>query len=102
MTYRLLGKGKKLISYWALLLFAAVSLFPLAGEAAEGKPSKQPIKIGVVFPLSGAAGESGQNLLKGFNLYVDQVHHKMGGRPVELIVENTEGSAAMAVAKVHK
>ena len=89
-----------------LLLVALISSLVLAGnpsvQAAKGSVEKGPIRIGVVLPLSGAAAESGQNLLKGFSLYMDEIHHKMSGRPVELLVENTESSPATAVAKFHK
>jgi branched-chain amino acid transport system substrate-binding protein len=64
--------------------------------------SRGPIKIGYIVPLSGAAQAAGQAMANGFNLYLDQVGHKMAGRTVDFIVESDESNPATGVGKVHK
>lgn len=69
---------------------------------AAAHSSDQPIKIGLLAETSGAAGVNGQAMVNGFNLFLDQVHHQIAGRPVQLIIENVEGNPATAVGKLHK
>jgi branched-chain amino acid transport system substrate-binding protein len=64
--------------------------------------SRGPIKIGYIVPLSGAAQAAGKTMENGFNLYLDQIGHKMAGRSVDFIVESDESNPATGVAKVHK
>jgi branched-chain amino acid transport system substrate-binding protein len=74
----------------------------LLGTAPVQAADSTPIKIGFVVPLSGAASAAGQDMVNGFNLYLDECHNKMGGRPVELLVESDDCSPATGVAKVRK
>ncbi|HEY9790734.1 MAG TPA: penicillin-binding protein activator [Candidatus Obscuribacterales bacterium] len=91
-----------------LLLVAAV--LPVTGwqpaslpaQAATSDQGKQPIKIGYIVPLSGQSAEAGHRIVDGMNLYLDEIHHQMGGRPVQLIVESDESSPPTAKAKVKK
>ena len=62
-----------------LLLFA---LFALPAQAAE------PVKIGMVTTLSTKAGYLGEEVRDGFKLAISQENGKLGGVPVELMVED--------------
>jgi len=77
----------------AALLFAVPSL---AARAAE------PIKIGILVPLSGNFAVNGQQTLTGLKMYFDKVGNKAGGHPLELFVEDTQGKPDVAVTKARK
>ena len=50
-----------------------------------------PIKIGVLAPLSGPFSSLGSHKVEGIKLFFDGAGMKAGGRPVQLLVEDTEG-----------
>jgi len=74
-----------------------------SGEAAPNEADgHEPIKIGFITSLSGVAGDGGQAMVNGVNLYLDQIKHSMAGRRVELLVENDGSNPATAVSKFKK
>ncbi len=85
-----------------LTLCAFISGNPTWAESSKPDSDKAPIKIGYLVPLSGVAAPGGQDMVDGFNLYLDKIHHKMAGRPVELVVESDESSPATAILKINK
>jgi branched-chain amino acid transport system substrate-binding protein len=68
------------------LLAAAVGLAALAAQAAD------PIKIGMVAPLTGPGAESGRFQTQGAKLAADEVNKAGGvlGRPLELVIEDDQ------------
>jgi ABC-type branched-subunit amino acid transport system substrate-binding protein len=77
------------------LVFAPVS-------AAE---KKEPIKIGVVLPLSGGLELFGQQGIQGAEMAVAEINAAggvLGGRPFELIIEDNKTDPKTAVEKVNK
>jgi branched-chain amino acid transport system substrate-binding protein len=77
----------------AALLFAALSLSVRAAD---------PIKIGILLPLSGNFTENGQQTLTGLKMYFDEVGNKAGNYPLELLVEDTQGKPDVGVTKARK
>ncbi len=77
----------------AALLLGAPSL---AARAAD------PIKIGILLPLSGNFTENGQQTLTGLKMYFDEVGNKAAGHPLTLFVEDTQGKPDVAVTKARK
>jgi branched-chain amino acid transport system substrate-binding protein len=67
-------------------LAAAAGLAPFAAQAAD------PIKIGMVAPLTGSAAESGRFQTQGAKLAVDEINKAGGvlGRPIELTIEDDQ------------
>ncbi|WNJ92759.1 ABC transporter substrate-binding protein [Bosea sp. 685] len=65
-------------------------LLGLAASAllAGGGHAQQPVKIGMVTTLSGPGGYLGQDIRDGFKLAIDMAGGKLGGVPVELVVED--------------
>ncbi|MBM4438961.1 MAG: ABC transporter substrate-binding protein [Candidatus Rokubacteria bacterium] len=84
----------------ALLTLAALvlpALLPPATQAQSG-----PIKIGMLAPLTGPFAQIGKDMVSGTELYLDEIGRQMGGRKVELIVEDDEGNPATALNKSRK
>src|ERR1700755_1956099 len=80
--------------------------FPCAGLAillslAAGQAlAQEKLKIGVIVTLSGPAAALGQQVRDGFNLAVQDLGGKMGGRDVEVVVADDELKPDGAVTKV--
>jgi branched-chain amino acid transport system substrate-binding protein len=66
----------------SLLALAAASLFATSALAQD------PVKIGMITTLSGPAGYLGQDVRDGFQLAIDMEGGKLGGVPVNVLVED--------------
>jgi branched-chain amino acid transport system substrate-binding protein len=90
----------------AALIIAAVTI--LAGQEARQEVSRSrpsttaPIKIGFLAPLSGPYVQNGRDILNGFLLALDEIGHRVAGRPIELIVEDDEAIPAVGLTKARK
>lgn len=69
----------------ASLLVLASAAALLAGPALA---QQQPVKIGMITTLSGPGGYLGQDIRDAFKLAIEQEGGKLGGVPVELVVED--------------
>ena len=78
-----------------MMTVAAVALMGVAGTAQ----AQDKLKIGIVTTLSGPAAVLGQQLRNGFELAVKDNGGKLGGRDVELIVQDDELKPDVAVSK---
>jgi branched-chain amino acid transport system substrate-binding protein len=76
----------------------------LSATAIGGAHAADPIKIGVVTPLSGTYAGIGQQVRWGLDLATKEVNAAGGimGRQVELIFEDEEANPAVAVQKADK
>lgn len=72
----------------------------LVALGVAGAQAQEPIKIGIVSVLSGPQAALGQQLRDGFQLAVDQMGGKLGGRPVQITVIDDELKPDVAVGKV--
>ena len=68
---------KKLVSVAALALLAAAPAF-----------AQQPVKIGMVTTLSGPGGYLGADVRDAFNLAIEMEGGKLGGVPVQMLIED--------------
>ncbi|RDJ23046.1 ABC transporter substrate-binding protein [Bosea caraganae] len=80
---------------YALSLSAGLLALGIAGAQAQ-----EPLKIGVVSVLTGPQAALGQQVRDGFQLSVDQLGGKFGGRPVQITVIDDELKPDVAVSKV--
>ena len=80
-----------------VVLFVVCLLASAATVSAQG-----PIKIGLLAPTSGQFAQIGKDMVAGTELYLDEIDRRVGGRPIELIVEETEGNPQVALTKARK
>ena len=83
-----------------VLLLAVVGL--LAGVDPGRAAAQGPIKIGFLSPISGAIAQAGKDMYSGCELYWQERGMQVGGRRLEVILEDTEGQPATAVTKLRK
>ena len=64
----------------------------------------QPVQIGVLSPLTGAAAGTGQAQLAGFELALEEINEAGGvlGEPLEIVVEDTQANNAVAQSAFEK
>src|SRR5262249_16121661 len=77
---------------------ASVGRRSTAGWAAD----KGPIRIGYFGPLTGNFSQTGKDMTDGFNLFWQEVGHKVAGREVKVIVEDSDPEPTGAVTKVRR
>jgi branched-chain amino acid transport system substrate-binding protein len=83
-----------------VMLLAVVGL--LAGVDPGRAAAQGPIKIGFLSPISGAIAQAGKDMYSGCELYWQERGMQIGGRRLEVILEDTEGQPATAVTKLRK
>jgi branched-chain amino acid transport system substrate-binding protein len=81
-----------------LLAFLAISGLGMPAQAAD----KGPIKIGYIAPLTGTWAQAGQDMVVGTKLFLESINYTMGGRKVELIIEDEGAVASTAITKARK
>lgn len=61
-----------------------------------------PIKIGLMAPLTGVVAAGGREMVDGFQMYLDEQGGQMGGRKVEVVVEDDGANPDMALQKARR
>ena len=81
-----------------IVVVVAVALLGLLGIGAQAADQKEPIKIGAFFALSGPAANIGTPTKLVAQMVVDKINKEGGinGRPIELIMGDTESDPAKA------
>lgn len=64
--------------------------------------SNAPLKIGVLNTFSGPSASTGDWNWSGLNVYLDEVHHTLAGRKVELLKEDDQFNPQIGLEKVRK
>ena len=85
-------------------LLGGIAALPFAPHLANAQTS-EPIRIGVLAPLTGGGGPYGADIVKASKLAADQINASggvLGGRKIELFVEDDETSATAAVKAARK
>jgi branched-chain amino acid transport system substrate-binding protein len=85
------------------VLRVATILFGLVGAPhIVGAQTTEPIKIGVVLPLTGPATAIGQENLKGIQLALEQAGNSVAGRPIQLVVADDQNSPNVGLTEVRR
>ena len=79
---------------------ATVATALLAGSALAQDKAAEKLKIGLISTLSGPPAVVGQQQRNGLQLALKELGYKLGGRDVELIVQDDELKPDVAVSKV--
>ena len=90
----------KRIAARAGLVLAGTWLALTAGLAPA--LAQQDLRIGFLTPTTGFLSQTGQDMLHGFQLYLDQHNGMLGGAKVNLIIEDTQGKPDTSVTKAKK
>jgi len=80
-------------------LVAGAALLLAAGSAAA---QDNPVKIGFISTFSGPVAVIGNNMRDSFELALDHMGHKMGGRPVQVIYEDDGFKPDVGLQKTQK
>jgi branched-chain amino acid transport system substrate-binding protein len=79
------------------ILLVIVLMVPLLGTGCAQQPvEKAPIKIGVIFPITGYMALSSVSHVAAVQMAFEQVGNEIAGRQVELFVEDSAGEAGKA------
>src|SRR4029453_5731349 len=82
----------------AQLTAAGVGAAPWRNAQAQAGP----IKIGLLAPLTGVVASGGREMVEGVQFYLDQVRSGMGGRKVELVIEDDASNPDTALQKARR
>ncbi len=74
----------------------------LAGAAGASHAQQEPIRIGLLAPLTGVLAAGGKELVEGFELFFKQSGNKLGGRMVEITVEDDASNPDTALQKARR
>ena len=83
------------------LVAAGYATSPLL-SACSGTGPAGAVKIGVLLPFSDIYAVLGENITEGLKMYFDEVNNEAAGRPLELIIEDTEIKPDVAQQKARK
>ncbi len=73
------------------------------GDSAEpAQVSDEPIRIGLLHPHTGALAGLGLDMTSGYELYFEEEGMTIAGRPIEIIVEDSEGNPSVGLDKLKK
>ena len=75
----------------------------VSGTDVVAQAQKEPIRIGLLNPISGPLAVNGSEVNEGIKLYwEDEMGGQVAGRPVRLIVEDDEGKPDVGLTKTRK
>jgi branched-chain amino acid transport system substrate-binding protein len=81
-------------------LLSACGVF--GGDDDGGGGTDEALKIGLLVPTSGVYAALGEDMRNGFDLYLDNNNGRLGGRRVELVVEDEGETPEGALRKAQK
>lgn len=82
------------------LVLTCILVLASLGTAAFAE--KETIKVGVLTPLTGLTAANGVDVSAAMELWLETHDHKLGGFPVEIIVEDDEADASASLTKAQK
>jgi branched-chain amino acid transport system substrate-binding protein len=88
----------RIITMRASLTILTLALALPAGVALAADP----LKVGILLPTTGVFAPVAKEQLNGFQLAVEEAGGEVAGRPLQLIIEDTEGKPDVGLAKARK
>src|SRR3981189_1112411 len=82
----------------AALTAASVGAAPWRRAFAQAGP----IKVGLLAPLTGVVASGGKEMVEGVQFYLEQVKNELGGRKVELVIEDDASNPDTALQKARR
>lgn len=83
------------------LLFLVLTLLSLLAPTAVHAQAG-PVKIGLLLPYTGPLSIQGTDTTKGFELYLNKIGAKAGGREIQVLKEDTESKPDVGLTKIKK
>lgn len=84
-----------------LILVVITTGMVFAGGSQETtKTAAEPIKIGIVGPMTGWATVFGENVVRGVKMALSEVNNEFNGRPIKLSVEDTKAEVEVMFTKL--
>lgn len=85
-------------------LIRRYALVALASATFAGAAAAQPVKVGVIFPLSGGAGPQGQHLVKSIQSMAAMINEAGGvlGRQIVIEARDDESTPAVGVSRANE
>jgi branched-chain amino acid transport system substrate-binding protein len=101
-TGELVMKSKISVTYFACSLVLAAALF--AGVPVPQGYAADPIKIGVVVPITSVLAPYGKPFVESLQIAVDEANEKGGinGRKIELLVEDNQASNTVTINALNR
>ena len=84
------------------LRLSATAVLAVGMAVSTANAQDDPIKIGVLAPLTGGLATSGSDLVNGFKLYYEQVGNVAGGRDVEIIEADSQCNPDQALTQARR
>ncbi|TVQ39475.1 MAG: hypothetical protein EA384_06375 [Spirochaetaceae bacterium] len=92
---------KRPLLFVVVLVVIAGLAFPAGGREAAA-PEGDVLKVGVLAPLTGVFAGGGWLIVEGVKLAFEGVDYQVGGRPVQLFIEDTGARPEMAIQKTQR
>lgn len=94
---------RKRIARLCSVLVGLVVAMVVPGTALVAQAQREPIRIGLINALTGPLAVNGTEINEGIRLYwEDEMGGQVAGRPVRLIVEDTEAKPDVGLTKARK
>src|SRR5580704_5350908 len=68
----------------------------------RARAQSSPIKIGLLTPLTGVVASGGKEMVEGVQFYLESVNYEIGGRKVELMIEDDASNPDTALQKARR
>jgi branched-chain amino acid transport system substrate-binding protein len=95
--------GKDMTGKWGRRVAPALLGGCLALGGGMSAPARaDDLRIGLLSPTTGFLSQTGQDMVHGFQLYLDDHNGILGGAKVDLTIEDTQGKPDVAVTKAKK
>jgi branched-chain amino acid transport system substrate-binding protein len=74
---------------------------PAPSPAPAPVPAK-PIKIGLLYSLTGTVAQIGQNMVNSHKFAFEEINYEVAGRKIEIVIEDDAGKPETAIDKARK